>query len=214
MKTVHLERNNVGPIGTKSISLALQINYTLRVLHLSDNCIGDEGAEFIGRMLMIDKSLKGLDLSENGIGLDGIKAISLGLHENKSLLSLRLYCNKINDDGAIFIGQMLRNNHALASIDIRENNQAASNGLEAIALSLRHSDSLTTLCPPAWNLLNEDMRYHVSTVFLESLEGWNDTMITLAINWPCPLMQHKINSISKSNKKRDRIAPKKLKPSS
>ena len=75
-------------MGAQHISMALEINTTLKVLCLSCNDIGDSGAKHIAKALESNAALETLYLNRNNISDMGAQHISEALKHNTMLKTL------------------------------------------------------------------------------------------------------------------------------
>ena len=108
LKTLWLNNNNIGDMGTTTLAIILARLPTLEKLYITKNNIGDYGASQLAHALMEPTcQLKELWLCNNQIGDEGAKALAEALEKNKKLEVLRLNQNKIGNFGAGKFGYVL-----------------------------------------------------------------------------------------------------------
>ena len=126
LRSLDLDRNNIGLRWILPIAEALKHNTVLEHLNLANNFIRNEGANALADALDQNRSLKSLDVSNNEIGATGTEHIARGLRTNRSLTSLKLENNPITtsdggtptNEGVHAIVDALRNNPSMTELHI------------------------------------------------------------------------------------------------
>eukprot|EP00052_Salpingoeca_macrocollata_P020814 m.175772 g.175772 ORF g.175772 m.175772 type:complete len:381 (+) comp21365_c1_seq3:202-1344(+) len=156
---LHIEKldlcgNRISDAGVGQLAELLQEQCPLRELRLDHNNITDKGVARLAKALRDQRHLAVLSLSYNPIGNDGAHALCEALSSSMSLRQLRLYRCRIMDEGVgVLCSALVETSAPLQLLDLGGNG-FLSEGTAAIALLLRHSESLTTLA-----LQNSDIRH-------------------------------------------------------
>ena len=117
-----LSGNNIGDHGMKSISEAVQMCKTLKVLHLGSNSCTGSGCHVLGNMVEENQSLTELDVSWNGIGGEQASAFWKGVENSVSLQRLHAHWNGFCDIKACeAMSHAFRENRSLTYLDLSHN---------------------------------------------------------------------------------------------
>ncbi|XP_032228852.1 leucine-rich repeat-containing protein 34 [Nematostella vectensis] len=130
---------------TVHMAKMLKVNIRLRELHLTHYDIRDFGAERIMEHLVDNLTLTHLNLASNNITRDGAKQLAILLKRNTPLEMLNLAYNRIEDDGAVAIAEALAAYNTNLIKLVLCNNNIASQGLCALAKSMKSNVGLTSI---------------------------------------------------------------------
>ncbi|KAL9643723.1 hypothetical protein ABK040_016025 [Willaertia magna] len=101
LKTLLLQKNNIGKHGLKPLVSALQHNTCLETLDISGNDIGVVGCDLLSQIMERNTGIKTLNLFGNFIEIEGCNLLCKALKQNTTLTSLDLGLNRIRVRGAI-----------------------------------------------------------------------------------------------------------------
>lgn len=134
LKSLNLEGNQIGLLGTESIAAKLSANSCMLTLNLSRNTLGKEEASALVRGLRTGSSITHLNLSNNRLCAEGAQAFAVALLTSTRLIHLNLSANALCHDA--------QNQHTTAGVC------ALAEAIEANgACSLRQLDvSCNMLC--------------------------------------------------------------------
>ncbi len=94
-----LGANGIGTAGAKDIAQAVENHPALETVYLGCNLIEAEGAEALAKAIQSHPKVTGLWLKRNPIGLNGARAIARLLQENRTLTTLDLVHTDIGSEG-------------------------------------------------------------------------------------------------------------------
>lgn len=144
---LYMSHNQIGDIGTSSLSEAIRGTATLRTLVLACCYITSKGAEDLFRALAQNNSLEKLDISSNRLGDVGISHLAEALKQNKQLKELCIGDCGITDKGAASLASVLCVNNSLKILDMGGllKGTLTEDGLSKIAQSLTNSSEFVKL---------------------------------------------------------------------
>jgi Ran GTPase-activating protein (RanGAP) involved in mRNA processing and transport len=147
LRTLSLNRSNVGDQGVAEIARGLTNNATLQFLHLESNQIGDQGATSLAQALELNNKLQSVYLDSNNIGSKGAGELLKALSHNSALRLLNLGNNKV---GATDVQELynaieaFKSNSGLHSLQLT-NNRIGPDSARALAKIIKGSTSLVSL---------------------------------------------------------------------
>ena len=122
LKTLQLQKNELGPIGATIIADALSSAVcNITELNLSLNDIGFEGAKSVSLELKKNRCIKTLYLGGNGIGSAGAATLAEALICNTTLTQLYLGLNEIDHWGGEALAEALKLNRTLELLNLSNN---------------------------------------------------------------------------------------------
>jgi Leucine-rich repeat (LRR) protein len=139
LRTIKIEGNSIGDIGSFEVASILEGSKVLQELNVSNNKIGPDGAIALARALKVNTSLEDLSIDGNSIGDKGISALAESLRSNSTLQYLRCDSNEIADSGAIDLAISLPQGALALSYLSLNNNQITDSGAEEFSEVLRRS---------------------------------------------------------------------------
>ena len=90
---------------------ALSANDSLKTISLERCQVGDKGAIAIGQALVVNTTLQSIDLCHNGIGFLGITALVEGLKDNCTLQRIFLHGNSNEIEAAVLLRNLVRHDN-------------------------------------------------------------------------------------------------------
>ncbi|XP_062379522.1 leucine-rich repeat-containing protein 74A [Sardina pilchardus] len=148
---LNLTHHGLGPLGAKSLAIALVTDMHITTLELADNHILAEGAKYLVEMLRANFTIQNLDLSKNHLQSAGAESVAKILLENISIKSLRLSGNGFIEDDAKYFSDALANNYRVKELDL-SHNQFGGRGGDHLGQMLANNEGLETL-DLSWNHL-------------------------------------------------------------
>jgi Ran GTPase-activating protein (RanGAP) involved in mRNA processing and transport len=110
MSSANLSQSLVNDVMTH-LSMAIKVNYGLKVLNLSKLGIADfVMINMLGPAIQHNKNLETLNLSSNRITRDGGVALANALAYHPSLNLIKLSCCALQDEGAIAFSKLMETN--------------------------------------------------------------------------------------------------------
>jgi Ran GTPase-activating protein (RanGAP) involved in mRNA processing and transport len=131
-------------IDVATLSQALYVNQTLKILDLSWNRMGSHQVIFIKEMLQHNRGLKELNLSGNNLEDTGVQYLFEGLLLNQTLTILHLRSNAITMRNVGVLGKALQYSQTLINLDL-SHNRIDDLGLDLLSHGLVDNRSLCVL---------------------------------------------------------------------
>ncbi|PAA92838.1 hypothetical protein BOX15_Mlig007357g1, partial [Macrostomum lignano] len=143
LRELHLAKYEMRDFGANRIADGLVANRALTVLDLSCNRITRDGAKVLANVLCRDTPLQLLDLSYNRLECDGAKCIASALiGANTNLRCLVIKFNEIKSDGLVAVADSLKYNTSLERLFIWGNDLTDASCAAAYAELLGSSGRL------------------------------------------------------------------------
>ncbi|KAL9641954.1 hypothetical protein ABK040_004011 [Willaertia magna] len=163
LKTLLLQKNNIGKHGLKPLVSALQHNTCLETLDISGNDIGVVGCDLLSQIMERNTGIKTLNLFGNFIEIEGCNLLCKALKQNTTLTSLDLGLNRIRVRGATAVVELLKTNTTLKRIGLKHNHITDTSGLAiAKAITIDNPNSIIQYIALAGNYLSTPKRSDIS----------------------------------------------------
>ncbi|KAL9643758.1 hypothetical protein ABK040_016060 [Willaertia magna] len=162
LKTLLLQKNNIGKFGLKPLVAALQQNTALETLDISGNDIGVVGCDLLSQIMERNKGIKTLNLFGNFVEIEGAHLLCKALKQNNTLTSLDLGLNRIRVRGAMAVVELLQTNSSLKRIGLKHNHINDTAGLAIAKAIIENTNSSINYIALAGNYLSTPKRSDIS----------------------------------------------------
>ncbi|KAL3878506.1 hypothetical protein ACJMK2_030848 [Sinanodonta woodiana] len=151
---IDVPNHSLGPMGTKSVAVALVKNITVQRLNLAGNKMGSDGVRYLMEMLEENNTITVINLSDNDIGTLGMKTLTDALKSNRFIRSLDISENNIKDEDSRYLAELIEENSVLQDLRASYNSLGDKAGM-SIGYALGYNSTLLSL-DLSWNHLRQD----------------------------------------------------------